>query len=32
MLMVDFGLVVMVYAYFNKNIKNLNELLKINFK
>jgi hypothetical protein len=30
--MVDFGLVVMVYAYFNKNIKNLNELLKINFK
>jgi hypothetical protein len=27
-----FGLVIMIYAYFNKNIKQLNEFLKINFK
>jgi len=27
-----FGLVIMTYAYLNKNIKQLNEFLKINFK
>jgi hypothetical protein len=30
--MLYFGLVIMIYAYFNKNIKQLNELFKINFK
>jgi hypothetical protein len=32
MTMSYFDLVIMIYAYFNKNIKQLNELLKINFK
>ncbi len=27
-----FGLVIMIYAYFNKRIKQLNDFLKINFK
>jgi len=27
-----FGLIIIIYAYFNKNIKHLNEFLKINFK
>jgi hypothetical protein len=32
MLMLYFGLVILIYAYFNKNRKQLNELLKIKFK
>jgi len=27
-----FGLVIMMYTYLNKNIKQLNEFFKINFK
>jgi len=30
--MLYFGLVIMIYAYFNKNIKQLNELFKIKIK
>jgi len=32
MSMTYFGLVIMIYAYFTKNIKQLNEFLKINLK
>jgi hypothetical protein len=32
MLMLYFGLIIMIYAYVNNNIKQLNELLEINFK
>jgi hypothetical protein len=32
MLMLYLGLVIMIYAYFNKNIKKLNKIFKIKFK